>query len=264
MQVALIPPKGLEKYTQVTRMQMALAHIDYPAYREAYSAADFRGDYIILDNGAAELSSGQTPFTNKQLWNIAFKRHATELVLPDSLRNMGKTQSAVIWFFSQLDLLLQPHRRLVEELSFMAVIQGKSMAEFQRLIAFYAEKPRIKVLGIPRLLVTSEHKAMRLDLANWINDEYASRFTLHLLGTSPTWVSEIRAIARYAPFVRSVDTSLPFNYALAGEWLDGVKPALVARPPNYFEADHSHINKGILQRNIDTLLGWAHAETPTC
>jgi len=261
VQAALIPPRGLENYILHSTFHLALAIPQCMSnydYTNAYSDAATRGDYIVVDNGAAD--GGLV--SNEELLDAAFMLAAKEIVAPDVFYDKAATIVKVKEFLRKFQLPLVPYK-------IMAVAQGTSPASIRRCIDVYATLPEIDVVGLPKhMLTTLNVKAARLDMAKWIDECFPGRFQIHMLGTNPVWLKEIVSVAKYAPFVRSVDSALPFNYALASQDLAMTKLELT-RNPEYFDLDWSetastrHVNN-----NIKTFMGWANAtsvkETSTC
>lgn len=250
MRVGLIPPRGLENYALRSKFHLALAIPELMArrtYGGMYTRMSALGDTVVLDNGLAE----GTPATPELLLRYAKQVKAKEVVTPDVMKDCAATVKAVTDFF-KLDVPL--------DYSFMAVAQGMKLADFHICVEAFAGLPFVSTVGLPRhMLGTLNSRACRIDLANWINGNYPSRFDVHLLGTNPGWIPEVRHAAKYAPFIRSVDTSMPFNYALVNEDLDTTS-VQVTRPDKYFETDWvRRVNSILLRKNIYTLLRWANA-----
>lgn len=250
MKVALIPARGLENYALLSRFHLALAIPELMArrpYSGMYKRAIRLGDYVVLDNGAAEDRTADE-FT---LCQAAEDLACQELVLPDVMCRMQQTINAVTRFLTS-----HPNGMLK-----MAVVQGTLMNDLRSCISRYTEMPGIDVVGLPRHLVTTTERAStRIDLANWIEKTYPGRFQIHLLGTNPAWLKEVAAAAKYAAHIRSVDTSLPFNYALAGKTLRDTD-VQITRPEGYFNQDWSgRIDARILRDNIQFLMESANAK----
>jgi hypothetical protein len=94
-------------------------------------------------------------------------------------------------------------------------------------------------------------------MANWIEERYPHKFAIHLLGTNPAWLGEVRAAHKYAEHIRSVDTSMPFNYGLMGVALSSMAEKLT-RDRNYFVHDWGkNANVGLLRDNVRTFMSWA-------
>jgi len=254
VELALIPPKGLEQYALLSNFQLPLAHVTEPEYLGVYATAQKRGDYLILDNGVAE---GVT-LRAKDLIVRAGRMGVSELVLPDVMNDHAATLATIGKFLG--DAKQMPHA-YYNTLKLMAVAHGASARLAQTLIDAVASMPEVAVIGIPRCAIGSQNLGVRIDLANWINETFPGRFEIHLLGTNPAWPREIASAARYAPHIRSVDTSMPFNYASRGVRLDLQKLPSISRPEGYFTVPFP-VTEVILRHNINTMLGWVHAQAP--
>jgi len=246
MKLALIPP-----YTQMnsifrTNYQLVLPeHLTDKRYQEAYIAARRNGDYLILDNGAAEgdlLSPGE-------LRSKAIGLMVNEIVVPDVLGNMMETLQLAKEFFQ-----LGVDKRF----KYMGVIQGQTLDECCACVeAYYSEHPNIRVLGIPRHLIdTTKNKAVRSELAQYIYSNYPG-YQMHLLGTNPGYIKELRDHAQdfHRAMVRGVDTSAPFNYAWGAKSM--LKGERCDRPEYYF--DIALPTTQSLDYNIQLLKAWADA-----
>lgn len=253
MQVALIPPTGLETWALRSGFHLTLPHMfSNLDYRATYIRAAQRGDYIVLDNGEAE----GVRVTGLNLRKMALEVEANEVVAPDIIGDKAKTCAAVHQFFRHAEG--ETSKEVDAVVRYMAVVQGQNMAELKACVEYYAGIPKIRVLGIPRhLLVTIEQSSVRIDLANWIRDFHFGRFEIHLLGTSPSWIQEVRYASKYAPHIRSVDTSMPFNYAIAGIPIQHDTRKTIPRPLTYFTKDHSTLDTSLIKYNVDRLLEWA-------
>jgi hypothetical protein len=250
VKVGLIPPRGLENLALRSKFHLALAIpdlMDRRAYGGMYKRAVKLGDFLILDNGIAE----GLPCPMDRLRAYAEYVNANELVALDIMRDAQATVRVVRKYFAGDGVPPIPH---------MAVAQGEKMDDFKFCVNEFAGIKEIRTVGIPRhMLETLDAKACRIDLANWIDDKFPKRFSLHFLGTNPVWKMEVHHASKYASHVRSVDTSMPFNYALASEEL-ATSERVITRPKRYFENDWSRsVDISIVRRNIVTLLGWANA-----
>lgn len=256
MEAALIPARGLEIYALRSTFHLALAipdALNNPYYVGAYRRAANRGDYIILDNGAAE--SQMAP--DKQLIEASRLLRANEIVAPDVIKDGSATVLRTKGFCNQF-------AQDLTGLKVMAVAQGSKLAGFRTCVDNFARVSKIKVVGIPRHAIdTLNSKAARIDLANWINEAYPLRFDIHFLGTNPKWLHEIKAAATYAPHVRSVDSALPFNYTIAHTKLATTNKSLT-RHPRFFTYDWSRdVPANLLRDNIKTFMEWAGAKVGT-
>lgn len=254
MRLALIPPRGMEELALRSNFHLALAHITHSDYLRTYGVAAKRGDFIVMDNGVAE---GQL-ISTKNLMVAAQRLGAHELVIPDVLGDARATRTAIEEFLTQAYHMPKAYHSA----EYFAVAQGSNLGEVRDLVSWLAPQMSIRTVGIPRLLMKMTMLSARIDLANWIEDTFPGRFKIHLLGANSLWPREIVSVCKYAPHVRSIDTSMPFAYAMAGERLDVKYTAKISRPPQYFEIPHDKDCTDLIHRNIHTMLGWVNAEAP--
>lgn len=261
MKVALIPPLGWERYINEGTMGMSLAQVEDPDYRAAFLKYSWGKDsHLIIDNGAAE---GDT-VANHTLMQVAGSIGAHEIVLPDVPGDRVGTIQAVHQF-------LRFNKRYVysDKTQYMGVVQGRTIAQLQDCISYYAGRPEITCVGIPRHLLTSVGpQSIRVDLANWIKNE-GLEIQVHMLGTHRAYPAEARWFGSYTPHVRSIDTSAPFVYAMAGYAL-GNTTKQVDRVPTYLKERYSvpepHLSMHrLVMYNIGVLKRWTNGtkETPT-
>lgn len=262
IKVALIPPLGWEQYLGYSAgIQMSLA-VDscmaYGPYVSEMRHAASMGNYVIVDNGEAEGQRSQ----NRHVTGFAASIKASEQVLPDVMGDRHATILRVTEFFSRASNVLP-------DMKYMAVAQGDER-DVRVIVHYFAEfKYRsgpngvetypVTTIGIPRNLCTiAGNPAARIDLANWIRKEYGDRFEVHLLGANAAWPQEVQAAARYAEgSIRSIDTSLPFNFALAGKLLEQDVPEAVTRDRLYLTGRLPRVNIRHVARNIDIYKTWA-------
>jgi hypothetical protein len=252
VKAALIPPAGYELTALKSKMHLVLSQeLVRDPYAKVYQKT-WRDGYVILDNGVAE---GQVVPTST-LMNDAYFVKADEVVIPDVLRNDVETKAAVEKFFAEVS-------PLEGSFSYMGVVQGMNLQEFKDMAFFYETLPSVQTLGLPRhMLETLGSPSARIDFATWVFDLFKNRYRIHMLGTCPSWPKETKYIAKYAPSVRSIDSSLPYNYTYYGLELAKVKdlPTLkVKRPPHYFKETKT-LPQQLLDANINTFLEWASAK----
>lgn len=247
MQLCLIPPHGLEQVALRGSQHLVLAQIKHEQYANVYQQAWSRGDYLILDNGANE---GE-PVGDFALMARAAELGAREIVIPDVLGDMTETLRRARQFWSNLQEMTYP----VTSYGYMAVVQGKTLDELLDCAYVYTHMKRVTTLGIPRHLIsTIGPKSIRVTVAKTIYARYGHRFQIHFLGTNAEWPDEVLYASREVPFVRSVDTSMPFNYTLAGRALE-VNATPVNRPDDYFTKWHVP-DRTLLDMNISTIQRW--------
>lgn len=249
MLVGLIPPRGLENFALGSNFHLALALPDLMArktYGHMYARAARLGDFVVLDNGAAE----HALVDDADLMQAATIIGAAEVVAPDVIRD-GKAT------IKRTKVFITKYR---PQVPLMAVPQGINLGELQSCVHNFAAVAEITTLGIPRHLIkTLNVKSARIDLANWIQEKYPDRFHLHMLGMEPTWLQEVRAAHKYAPHIRSIDSSLPFNYAMA-ELFIGATSQAIARPNGYLSRDwNGRVKPKLVRQNIEQLIDWAGA-----
>lgn len=251
MKKALIPPLARLADLDSTTMQLMLPHLTkHQEYSDRYKELGKRPQqFIILDNGAAE---GLT-WSLADLHAMSYDYEADEIVLPDVLKDMQQTLQLVT---ESLDWLranyTYPDR---SPFQYMVVVQGTNADElrhFIREVAWLDSSHWIKTWGIPRhLLKTCRNKAIRLEVAEWLMGDMTRQ--VHLLGTTPEWIREGQFASRQVN-IRSIDTSAPYVYGLAGQDLDSAFQH--PRPTDYFEAEPTPAQHQMIQHNVLDYLGW--------
>src|SRR6185436_18168155 len=243
MRAALIPPRGYFNTALRSDYHLVLPQVSFDRYEHLYSNLVDEEDFVILDNGAAE---GQL-VTDDVLINAMYAYGANEVVVPDVLRDMKATVAYATKFLQKFYLpsFTKP----------MLVVQGRTLEEVFHCIDVFCETWPKATLGIPRhLLETLHDSSARAHVLTYIENNWG-HWTVHLRGTHPKHPAEIKTLAEAFSWVRGVDTSMPYNFTIAGELLTEASPG-VARPKDYF--DKVHVLDGeLLDRNIKTYLGWA-------
>jgi hypothetical protein len=255
LKLAVIPPKGLEERMAYGDMVMALApQCNYDAYYKQVRKLCKEGKYVILDNGANEGAA----VTYEKINDLALDLGVREVVLSDVLGDGEQTIQETTKHLSHLSKTL-----FGTHVSLMAVVQGNSkhsqvFGELKTCVAAFSQMTRIRTLGIPRHLITPARKTVRIDLAHWVEDAYPNRFKIHFLGTSPVWTTEAYMAAKYTN-ARSIDTSMPYNYAqqripLSSEAVN--VPLDAWRLPHYFT--QTHILTPMMLHNERVLRDWCN------
>jgi hypothetical protein len=249
MKAALIAPKGYYNTVHVSNYHLALAQIDTDDYLSNYAYEAGAGDYVIVDNGAAEGST----VSDADLIIAARNMSANEVVVPDVMRDCEGTINRVRDFLDR-----KSHWSGLPPLRFMLVVQGLDWHEVQRSIDHYMNTYDNPVLGIPRhFLTTLADVEARIHVLKYIARRWGEDTRVHLLGTNPVWPKEVKTIGKEFPWVRGVDSSMPYNYAIAGFRIDA-PDVHMNRPGAYFTADWTgKIDNDTLSYNIDTFLSWA-------
>lgn len=242
MQVALIcPPALLKKYGSQTRYHMALPHLyQQKRYRDFFKERSQAGDFIILDNGAAE----KYEFGHKHLFHIAENIGAHEIVVPDTLGDYNDTIAKGMAFARYA----KPGYR------YMMVAQGSNVHEAMRTVDAMATSPTftyVTTIGIPRLLNIKDRHA-RFKVTKYIIQEgYHKALDIHYLGANKP-LDEVGYLEE-AGVGRGIDTSAPIYMGMKRKLI--ISDDWVRRPNDFFvmSKDESEI-----QMNIDTYLRWAN------
>lgn len=252
MRIALIPPtEHIITYAPFGQIDLVLPHLwirdtEYRAmYRSLWEADPNR--YIILDNGAAE---SQAIFPNDLIGVIhAVKPH--EFALPDALGDPVTTlQNAKAWGSLMHEL---PAGTKVGY-----VAQGRTLRDALEGVmtwrSFYGALAQ--VVYIPRILMDFTHGTARIELASLIHS-MMPELEIHLFGMNKAWPSEILAAGK-SPYIRSVDSSLPFYYGmnLQGMW----SQQRIDRPEHYFESVLDSEQMAQCDENVAQLLVWADGQ----
>jgi hypothetical protein len=245
MKAALIPPKGYLYTTRKADYHLCLAQIAEPAYRDFYRNHIHRSAFLIVDNGAAE----GDPVDSDELARVALEYGADEIVIPDVMRDAKRTLQALD------DFIENGYPDRLPSMSYMFVAQGTYVLEVIECIASALKRMPLTI-GIPRhLLETFDRVDARVDILKRFQDEFGTEIPVHLLGTSYLMPGEVLQVAQKFPWVRGVDTSMPYNHAMAS--CDLRDRMSVTRPRNYFTEIH-YMSDDLLNRNIETYQGWAN------
>lgn len=252
MHAALIPPKGYEHTALWSHFHLMLAQVVHDDYFTTYSRAKLRNDYIIMDNGAAE---GKLVDMDT-LINAACALDVSEVVLPDAMHHAAETITMAKDAFN-----MKPS---IGDLGFsiMGIIQGDHKTDIPYCVDSYRDMHGVTTLGIPRHWIrTLGDVYARFNICAMLQaNGMHERFEVHLLGTSTAWPGEIQMLSRTYPWVRSVDTSMPYNWTMAGLRLP--EPYMknqvqaIARPNAYFEVPRT-LDEDLLEANCQTYLEWA-------
>lgn len=256
MKLALIPPLQLLAEIQDRDTFMALPHlIKHEGYAEWLAkACNDEDKFVMLDNGAAEAIR----YTPIALAEIGKYFGVDELVATDVLRDSAMT-------------VVNTERCVLEFLEsgfkgrIAVVAQGGSpmdalwcVEEIMARVGMYVD-----TICIPRLLITKQDN-IRIQLAARLHELYADK-AIHLLGASRLHPHEVQDAARM-PFIRSIDTSLPFVTGLAYEQLS---TRIVASPhreasTEYFGVDVQPTQRILAAMNCQTYEGWISGVSSPC
>lgn len=261
MEVALIPPLGMIRFCAMTDYRLLLPELCHNrTYRRALRPQ--RGlyrhpnTYMIMDNGAAEGKAASFV----ELFDQAVRYDVHEIVCPDQLANSDVTVEMTNAFlrhakYAQEDRNFYP--------AYGAVVQGKSLSEakecINRLLGNLRIADAISVLYLPRLLLSASNMVtIRIKLAEYIQDKFRGNYMIHFLGASALWPEEPMFVSQETPWVRSIDTSLPFIYTWRrARLLDNLPVELRQREEPYFYSKGSDWDPQLTQINCQQYINWA-------
>lgn len=248
MKVALIcPPHLLEKYVK-TKYHLVLPHLFRGTkYLDFYRTRSDQGDFVILDNGAAE----GFIYGAKHLFTLAEEVGASEIVIPDVIGEANDTLAQAQMFA----------RYAQSEYQYMFVLQGNTTEEVMfclRALDNGNMFSYITTIGIPRHLY-SLGKYFRVSLTEYmIKEHFNDKFEIHFLGANE-WIGEVFNLSEMVIGLdgfRGIDTSLPIYMGL--ENLSIRCDDYIERPTDYFT--RSDDNPDMIKSNIKTYLSWARYE----
>lgn len=251
MQVAIIPPKKHVRELAGGRgFHLVLYHelINHLDLRTIYQEFARRGDYIVLDNSAHELGSGQDVLP---LYQMAVDYGFKEIVLPDSLWSMPETvERSVV----AMDELLHAEIDLTN-VNLMFVPQGKSIAEweicFETLLQNFLRRfpDKRPVLGVSKDYEVWEGGLVNL-FRRFVHDR-RELLDIHLLGWGRDH-RQLSALAYQFPYIRSTDSAKPVVYGISYVSLDLSRnsPEYPGRPENYFSYDMNARQLELSMHNI--------------
>lgn len=262
MEVAFIAPISLLNTQREQSYQLMLPQLfPRPKYQKAYHEFVMQDNFVILDNGAAE----DNQVTQQELLQIAFEMRVDEVAIPDTLYDANVTLLQLDSFFSMnLDMIDQLQKRYGTQFGFVA--QGNDIIEAFVLVDTVLRcrwEQYISTVYLPRLLVERRGvRHARIKLAEQIYNAFGDRLNIHLFGSAPSYTREARIAAVDAPYIRSIDTSLPYNlaYNMAAlvERSSTSKYESGKRPDNYFEQPAEKFDSAILQENLSVYRSWAN------
>jgi hypothetical protein len=246
--LALIPPFDGLSFTRGTgdRYHLMLPQLLYnSAYSKEYQTL-CKTDFVMLDNGAAE----NHLVADDVLVRIVEDFHPAELILPDIMGNMLGTLDKINDFVKHYGKSL--------DVNFMVVAQGKSMVEVHRMLEVAVKHDGVTTIGIPRHMIRTLHSNFaRIELAKWIHKQ-DSDLNIHFLGAAPGFPYELYHVRETVPFVRGMDTSMPFNFALLEHAMKDYEIRVFVRPEDYFEAKFNEVQWSFATHNVTVMKEWAH------
>ena len=216
MRIALIPPIQNLEYVKRGHMAMALTHfvLSNPEYAKFYRKLNM---FKILDNSAYE---DQLCDIEKVL-EAAEMIKADEVILPDIILDGQKTIES-----TEDALSIIRKKRLVRQYRWMAVPQGKTREEWWKCFKHLNRHASINTIGLSKLscpvAFNNTITNARLEITAGIEKEgiASGKKAYHLLGGSYQLLTEVMC---QPAWIRSIDTSAPFEFSKRERRLDRVK-----------------------------------------
>lgn len=241
---AITPTKYLNTLLQTqSSYHMALGQelVRDADYCEFYRGAIYRGDFVMVDNGAAEPEEERVPFG--QIAHVAMAIGASEIVMPDVLRESLTTirkSTDPQWLE-----IIPPSMRCV-------VPQGKSWQEWLFCLRSLIDKMEFRTIGVAKHLETLPGgRAVGLQLLhNYAFDKF---YDVHMFGIWEKPIAEMNAAHNTSCRIRGIDSGAAVAYAqdeLSGGWvLDEYHRSL-----DWYAGAHPNV----IVNNIYTLREAAH------
>lgn len=208
----IVPVSHLEDTVDM-QYHMCLAHlVKNEEYRKHFAEMAAQGRFVLMDNGAAE-GAQLKPDVLLEMYR---KINPTEIVLPDTLYEMGSTVQKTRAFLYQLETLKADYRT-------MAVPQGKTLAEWEACARIFVKDTRINSIGVSKFLNICTHdryaRVKACDILEKLFTEYKrSDMEVHLLGCDEGPLI-VRMIHQAHSFVRGCDSAFAYLQAQAGKMM---------------------------------------------
>jgi hypothetical protein len=196
-------------------MHLALADkiLEDGDYRDAYAAAVARGEYVILDNGAAENGAS---LSGADLLEAARLINAQEIVAPDVLEDSEATIHLTHEFLEGVGEQLQE-----SNIRLMFVPQGKTGYEWQ--VCLQTMISMVKSLGLGKRIIIGVPKHLdkkvtggRAEVLSALASGWQIPYKFHMLGSGEYLCRDVAMAKRYVKWIRSIDSSLPTAMAQKG------------------------------------------------
>ena len=243
MKAALIASDNLLQSVQpYSNYHLTLTHkvIYSSVYQKFYQVRSKAGDYILLDNSAAEKHGRSVPL--KEVVLAAILTKPSVVILPDFMFDSHKTLEELE------NVLVSPQlrgmRRFLPETKIAAVVQGADVDDWIMCFNVLNSLQGVDVLGIPML--TTQFFGSRWRALESIKKKVKKQ--CHLLGfwkTAP--LSDVEAESQY-PFVTGIDTSKPVRLATEGKLLSQWNE--LSRNKSFIDNNH-HVDMELLKVNCE-------------
>jgi hypothetical protein len=231
----------------VGRYHLLLAH-DVAARPEEYRGLLPDNSLVIMDNSIIELGEPVDAETMKAALDVV---PAQVIVLPDMIRDASRTLELSIQGAADYARIIDPRVQ-----TFMAVPQGKDLAELKECAWQLRQIPQVSHWGVGRFV--TEMLGTRTDFTSWLWENPAkvitNRFSpfIHLLGFSDNLEDDLTC-ARY-PGVLGIDSAAPVRMGQYGQMVSRNIPSHTPRGDWWLTAD------GVIQpatvANLSLIRAW--------
>lgn len=235
----IVPPAYINwAYARRTSYHMALGQwlVKYPTYLYHFTEMHRRGDFIMVDNGAAEPEDERVPFTD--VVAFADKVRADEIVLLDVIKDSEATITSTV----QSARGIHPMRRCV-------VPQGKTWDEWVYCLGEIELQlgGKFATIGVAKHLEALEGgrvKALKLLRG------HRKVYNIHMFGLYKYPEAEIaNALEEYGQ-IRGIDSGAPIAYAQYSRW--------IGEDVHYSLEENTEPDRRFTDLNIDTMVGWCN------
>ena len=226
-----------------------------PEYTAAYKRLAELGQYVILDNGVYEKVS----YTFHEVFAMATAMGASEIVMPDDMNQMFQTTIAVRDGLVAYNQHLSRGGDIIRP---MYVPHGENPSLYYTCVVQILQLHDMFMPGVPFTLGVSRcYEAFPGGRYRIIENTYdklrhlRGDFEVHLLGWGRD-LADVPFIAEDFPWVRSVDTAKPFNWAMIYEDLQQLSP--LQREPRreieYFDRTLNSSQRAVAWRNVGAFM----------
>lgn len=197
-----------------------------PVYAKFYEGVLQSSAYSILDNSCFELGES---IPSQVLLEIYKKYKPTHLVLPDIMGSAKETIALTKNFLKEIE---------GESVKCMAVLQGKTLKEYEECLDYYNSTPQIDVIGV-------NYRQLRDNTTrfSFLEQMYAKgkiNKKTHLLGCENPIEFKMYQHVVYRQLITSIDTSSPIVHGWLGNLYDEHKG--YSKKPKDLLADNLYIN----------------------
>jgi len=239
MKLAIISTPDLLKYSLASDYHLCLARqvLANPKYANFYRELSAAGQFVIMDNGAAE----EGTLEPDQLWAAARWVKPNEVVMPDVVNDYEGT-CALVGTYRDCP---QPS---------MVVPQGLNVREWLNCLMLFSAQASFVSVGISKYSPVERRKILQEIEIEGLTREWE----YHLLGVQHD-PQEIKRLSLAFPWIRGVDTGAAQAYAQ--NYCSVAEYGLIGHVSLRWEDSNTDDSRMLsyLKANIETLKLWANA-----